>query len=143
MDLQALSDRQEIVELLYRYARGVDTRDWALWRTVFTEDAELDYSTTGGPVGGRDEVTSWLESSIGLLPMIHHVVSNFQIDLDGDRAKVRALFHCTAQLPGLDDLLVTGGYYDEELVRTPAGWKIHRLFEDNRWMQNPPPSGPA
>ena len=47
------------------------------------------------------------------------------------------MFHCTAQLPGLDDMLVTGGYYQEELVRTSDGWKIRRLVEDNRWMKMP------
>ena len=99
---------------------------------------------TQGPAGSRDEVVAWLEQSLSQLDWIHHVVSNFQIDLDGDRAAVRAMFHCTAQLPGVADALVTGGYYDEEFVRTRDGWKIRRLFEDNRWMQGPAaPGDPA
>ena len=53
------------------------------------------------------------------------------------------MFYCTVGLPGFEDMLVTGGYYDEEFVRTPAGWKIQRLFEDNRWMTSPRPVPPA
>jgi SnoaL-like domain len=53
MDLQGLHDRLEIHELLARYARGVDSRDWDLWKTVFTPDAVLDYSSVGIPVGSR------------------------------------------------------------------------------------------
>lgn len=39
----------------------------------------------------------WLEESLSALDWIHYVVANFQIDLDDDRATVRATFHCTAQ----------------------------------------------
>ena len=31
-------DRQDISELLVRYATGIDRRDWPLFRTVFTDD---------------------------------------------------------------------------------------------------------
>jgi hypothetical protein len=55
----------------------------------------------------------------------------------------RAMFHVLGTATGLDDILVTGGYHDEELVRTSGGWKIQRLFEDNRWMKEPRPSGPT
>ena len=137
-DLQSVRDELDIQRVIHDYAWACDNGDWALLKSIFTDDAELDYSTTGGPAGPRDEVVAWLEASLTQLRMIHHVVSNFQIDLDGDHAKVRAMFHCTADIPGMDDMLVTGGYYDEEFVRTPGGWKIRRLFEDNRWMQNPP-----
>ena len=37
---------------LYDYAWGCDEGDWALLRSLFSEDAELDYSSTGGPAGG-------------------------------------------------------------------------------------------
>ena len=136
-DLRSVRDELDIQRVIHDYAWACDNADWVLLKSIFTDDAELDYSTTGGPAGPRDEVVAWLEASLSQVPVIHHVVSNFQIDLDGDRADVRAMFHCSAKFDGIEDMLVTGGYYDEELVRTADGWKIRRLFEDNRWMKNP------
>jgi 3-phenylpropionate/cinnamic acid dioxygenase small subunit len=37
MDVQQVSDHLEITALLHRYARAVDTKDWPLWRSVFTD----------------------------------------------------------------------------------------------------------
>ena len=51
MDAQAVQDKLEIHELMARYARGVDTKDWELWKSVFTPDALVDYSSAGAPVG--------------------------------------------------------------------------------------------
>jgi ketosteroid isomerase-like protein len=136
-DLRSVRDELDIQRVIHDYAWACDNGDWQMLKSIFTEDAELDYSTTGGPSGSRDEVVAWLEESLTQLPWIHHVVSNFQIDIDGDRANVRAMFHCSAQFHGVDDLMVTGGYYDEEFVRMADGWKIQRLFEDNRWMKMP------
>lgn len=133
-DLQSVRDELDIQRVISDYAWACDNRDWVLLKSVFTDDAYLDYSSTEGPAGSRDEVVAWLEQSLGQV-LIQHVVSNFQIDLDGDRANVRAMFYTSVDLPDLDELLVTGGYYDEEFVRTSDGWKIQRLFEDNRWMR--------
>jgi 3-phenylpropionate/cinnamic acid dioxygenase small subunit len=140
-DLHSVRDELDIQRVLTDYAYGCDNRDWALLKSVFTEDAYLDYTSTQGPAGSRDEVVAWLEQSLSQV-MIQHVVSNFQIDLDGDRAKVRAMFYTAVRLPGQDEMLLTGGYYDEELARTVDGWKIQRLYEDNRWMSTPVPNAP-
>ena len=125
-DLQSVRDELDIQRVVHDYAWACDNADWALLASVFTEDAELDYSTTGGPKGSRDEVVAWLEESLSQVEMIHHVVSNFQIDLDGDRADVRAMFHCSVRVPGMDGLIVTGGYYRQEHVRTAEGWRMRR-----------------
>jgi 3-phenylpropionate/cinnamic acid dioxygenase small subunit len=37
-----VSDEAEIARLLYRYARAVETKDWELYRSVFTQDAVID-----------------------------------------------------------------------------------------------------
>jgi ketosteroid isomerase-like protein len=140
-ELQSVRDELDIQRVIHDYAWACDNGDWGLLKSVFTDDAYLDYSSTQGPAGTRDEVVAWLEQSLSQVAFIHHIVSNFQIELGGDRADVRALFHCSVRLPGVDDMLVTGGYYQEELVRTVDGWKIHRLVEDNRWMQGPVPRG--
>lgn len=143
MDLQAVHDKLEIHEVLARYARGVDSRDWALWKTVFTPEATLDYSSAGAVVGTRDEAADWLEQNLALLPMTQHFISNIEVDLDGDRAKVRAMFYNPMQLPGVDGLSYCGGYYHHDMVRAADGWKSERLVEENVWFVNPlaaPPS---
>jgi 3-phenylpropionate/cinnamic acid dioxygenase small subunit len=138
VDLQALHDKIEIQELLARYARGVDSKDWELWKSVFTPDATVDYSSAGAAVGSRDEVAAWLEQGLSVVPMTQHFISNVEVDLDGDRAKVRAMFYNPMQLPGMADLSYCGGYYHHDVVRTPGGWKSERLVEENVWFVNRP-----
>lgn len=136
-DLQAVADKLEIHELLARYARGVDDRDWELYRSVFTDDATIDYSSAGAIAGSRDEVVAWFEQNFGVIPWTQHYITNVEIDLDGDAARVRAMFYNPMQLPGMAEPSFCGGFYHHELVRTPDGWKSRHLREENRWFLNP------
>jgi 3-phenylpropionate/cinnamic acid dioxygenase small subunit len=138
MDAQAAQDTLEIHQLLARYARGVDTKDWELWKGVFTPDATVDYSSAGGPVGDPSEVAAWLERGLQIVPMTQHFISNIEVDLDADRATVRAMFYNPMQLPGLADMSFCGGSYHHEVVRTEEGWKSERLVEENVWFVNRP-----
>lgn len=140
MDLQQVVDKLEIQELFARYARGVDTHQWDVLRAVFTDDAVLDYSSAGGPIGSADEVCAWIQAGISQLPWTQHIVTNIEIELDGDAAHARVMFHNPMRLPFLDSESACGGYYHHDLVRTPAGWKSRHLVEENRWFVNPPPS---
>ena len=69
MDLQRISDELEITALLNRYARAVDTKDWDLYRSVFTDDAHMDYSPAGAIAGSRQQVADWLAQGIAAIPM--------------------------------------------------------------------------
>jgi hypothetical protein len=126
---------------LVDYAWACDSGDWELLRSVFTDSARLDYSSTGGPAAGRDEVVSWLKESLSQLTFIQHVVSNFRIEVSGDQAAGRAMFLTSFRLPGADGVLLTGGYYDLDLVRTSDGWKVQSLVEENKWMSPGPGAG--
>ncbi len=137
MDIQEISDRLEIQSLLAKYARAVDTQDWDLWRSLFTDDAVVDYSSAGAVAGPRDEVADWLEQALGALPMMQHFISNIEADISGDTAQVRAMFYNPMQLPGMDQLSFCGGYYHHTLIRTPAGWRSCALLEENAWFANP------
>ena len=139
-DVRSLPDELDVQRVLCDYAWACDNKDWDLLHSVFTTDAQLDYSSTRGPAGGREEVVGWLQRSLSQVPVIQHVVSNFQIDVSGDLATGRAMFLTSARIPGMEEMLVTGGYYDLAFRREPGGWKIERLVEDNRWM-NPAPPG--
>lgn len=115
------ADQLAIQRVKADYAYACDNADWALLASVFAEDATLDYTSVGGPVGGRDEVVGWLEQSLTPLTWIHHVVTGFQIDLDGNRATARSRFHCTSMAEGLTQPVISGGYYDETSARPAAG----------------------
>jgi hypothetical protein len=136
-DLSSATDLLSIHRVMYDYAWGCDSGDLELLRSLFTEDARLDYSQTrGGPVGGRDDAVSWLQNSLEQLAFIQHLISNFRIEVSGDRAAGRAMFHTSFCLAGKGDVMVTGGYYNLELVRTPDGWKVQSLIEEVRWVSS-------
>ena len=67
-----MSEEAEIAALLYRYARAVDSKDWELYRSVFTADAHIDYSSAGAAVGSGDEVDDWLAAGFGVIPWSMH-----------------------------------------------------------------------
>lgn len=41
-------DRFAVLEVIQRYARACDSREFALFDETFTADAELDYRSSGG-----------------------------------------------------------------------------------------------
>ncbi|OCB16212.1 hypothetical protein A5717_05290 [Mycolicibacterium porcinum] len=134
-----MSEHSDISALLYRYARAVDSKDWELYRSVFTEDAQIDYSSAGAIVGTRDEVVDWFAANFGVIPWSMHYITNIEVlDTDGDTATVRAMFYNPMQLPGMAEMSACGGYYHHELVRTPDGWRSRSLREENLWFTNPP-----
>ena len=64
MDLAELSDRAEINDALIRYTIAIDTGEFDRLDTVFTPDAQIDYSESGGTVGGFAEVKPWLAENL-------------------------------------------------------------------------------
>jgi hypothetical protein len=139
-----VSDETEIARLLYVYARAVDTKDWELYRSVFTDDAFIDYSSATNVVGTRDEVVDWFVANFGAIPWTMHYITNIETDIetntDGDTAIVRAMFYNPMQLPGMAEMSSCGGYYHHELVRTPGGWRSRYLREESVWFANRPGS---
>jgi hypothetical protein len=138
VELQRVADELEISALLNRYARAVDTKDWALYRSVFTEGAHIDYSSAGAIAGVRDEVADWLAQGFATIPWSMHYITNIESEIEGDTASVRAMFYNPMQLPGMSEPSSCGGYYHHELVRTGEGWRSRRLREDNVWFVNAP-----
>lgn len=57
----------------------------------------------------------------------HHMRTNHQIAMDGDRARVVSRGYAWNKLEGRDDLWETWGVYEHALVRTPLGWKVDAM----------------
>lgn len=142
MNIHHVDDHLQIQQVLARYARAVDTKDWGLYRSLFTADAQLDYSSAPfGLAGTRDEIIAWLSTNLAHLPMTMHYITNVEAEIRDDYATVHAQFYNPMRFPGFDDLSYCGGYYHHEMVRTVAGWRSRAMTEQNVWFVNPPVPG--
>lgn len=117
--------RQDLADLVVRYATGIDRRDWALLRSCFTDDCEADYGDIGQWKSG-DEITAWMRATHEPLGHTLHRISNPAVARDGDAVTVRS--YVDAIVLGPDNLrgAQAAGYYDDVVVRTEEGWKIAR-----------------
>jgi 3-phenylpropionate/cinnamic acid dioxygenase small subunit len=137
LSLEEVSDRIEIQDLLVRYTVAIDTKDWKLLDTCFAADAQLDYTSTGGIKGPYPEVRAWLEKALAAFPMTVHYISNSTVELKGNEASARTYVINPMGFPKQDGSLhifTVGGYYVDELVRTPEGWRIRERREDQAFL---------
>ena len=87
LSIQEISDRLEIQDLITNYCTVVDKKNWEGYRKIFLEDANVDYSGSGGLSGSVDEVLDYLDMSLGFqkelgfAPTTQHLVSNFELTL--------------------------------------------------------------
>jgi ketosteroid isomerase-like protein len=111
----AAEDRDEILQLMYRYNHAADSGDTEAYADTFTDDGVFDFR--GSEVTGRENLKGLMAGVSGT----RHVTANPVIEVDGDTATLRAyvlVFRGTT--------LSRVGDYDDELVRTPAGWRFSR-----------------
>jgi 3-phenylpropionate/cinnamic acid dioxygenase small subunit len=132
-----LSDRLAIQDLLTTYARAVDTKDWDLYESVFSPDALIDYTSSGGIRGSRAEVRAWVAKALELFTMTQHLVTNHHIVVNGDTATSHTDFFNPMGRPdgkGGLALFFVGGTYRDELKREDGGWVITERIEEMLWF---------
>ena len=119
------NDREQIGDVLIRYATAIDQKDWSLFKTCWAKDVVADYGQLGlfTDVDALTDVFSAAHDGMG---PTYHRMSNFVIDVEGDRASVRSYFHAVLMLfPGdTANWIDTVGHYDDVVVRTAEGWRI-------------------
>jgi 3-phenylpropionate/cinnamic acid dioxygenase small subunit len=121
------ADKAQIADVLIRYATGIDFKDWALFRTCWTDDVDADYGDVGRFSGG-DAITELMTQLHNGMGPTYHRLSNLAITVESDRATARSYVHAVLQaIPDDSASWVEAlGHYDDELVRTPQGWRIAR-----------------
>jgi 3-phenylpropionate/cinnamic acid dioxygenase small subunit len=121
------ADNEQIAEVLVRYATGIDSKDWPLLRSCWTDDIDVDYQQLGRftTADAFTDVMRQLHENMG---PTYHRMSNFVIAVDeaGDRANVRSYVHAVLMLQPDDSTnwVDALGHYDDVFVRTPDGWRI-------------------
>lgn len=122
--LADLLDRAAISDLVLNYASGIDRRDWALYRSIFTDQVHFDFSTWRGVCETRtaDDWVAEVKQTLACFDATQHNIVNHTIRLDGDQGTISA--HMVAMHYFDGQMQQLGGYYTHGVVRTESGWKI-------------------
>lgn len=131
--IQALIDRTDVTDTLYRYASCIDRRDSKGLRAVLADDLWAQYGNAEPMVGG-DNVVTWIDEYCQDCLWQHHLLSVYHVDVAGDRAEA-LVYHTSHQVFGSDPdtVHVLVGRYHNELRRGAAGWRITRLLFEVLW----------
>ena len=125
------SDRITIIENMNKYAIGIDTKDYELFRSIFLDDVEVtviyDPNWRGGEevkFNGKESWVKYVEESISQYRATQHMLGNPMISFDGKVAIVRTdlqASHYYIKDPEAKTTL--WGFYETHMVKN-ENWKI-------------------
>ncbi len=132
------TDFDAITRLRYEYAFGIDTRDFVLLRSIFTDQIRMDFSSYNGRPAASMSADVWVAGCAALfngLDATQHTMTNPVVDVaEGSRHATQRMSMQAAHF--LDDIEFTiGGWYQDSLVRTETGWRIEAVTLNVTWRR--------
>lgn len=133
--LDDLLAKQEIYEVICRYARGIDRLDMGMVRDCYHPDA-IDHHT--GFTGGIDDFIAWAEGALRQMDGTMHTLCNHLVELNGDTAVAETYAHTThwTQNPTkLSHNAVTGTRYIDRFEKRDGHWRIAERWATRSWIR--------
>ncbi len=133
-------DAEDIRSRLSLYGFAVDARRWDLFEHIFhPTDLSVRHADNaawtdfGRFVAGFDEVHLGFD-------LTRHSMTNFIVEVHGDEAHALTYGQWRLVKFGLPggDCWSSEGWYEDRLVRTPAGWRITRRQSWEVWGEGNP-----
>ncbi len=135
-----MDDFNEIARKRYEYALGIDTRDFDLLRSIFTDDITMDFEDYSGQPAQTLSADAWVAGVRVLftgLDATQHVMTNPIVDIDGESATCRMYMkaeHFLANDEGSFDYAI-GGYYTDRLRKDGDRWLIEAVTLKLFWQR--------
>lgn len=123
--VDVLVETEEIKKLKARYCRLLDTKAWADWRALFTDDFVSDTTPAGGKrVVGGDAFVSFVSRMLKPSRITVHMVHTPEIEITDPRAAtgIWALEDFVRFAPGVK--LRAYGHYTESYRKVDGSWRI-------------------
>jgi hypothetical protein len=119
-------DERAIAALLIAYGSAIDRRDWEKFRACFSDDCECDYGSFG-KFHGASAVTQYMKQAHADLGPTMHRITNIETWMHGAQAHARCYVDALLMPVNAGGPVHHGiGHYEDQLVRTGAGWRIAR-----------------
>lgn len=142
-EVQYLLDRLAIEDQVKKYAVIVDRKQFDRLGEVFTEDAWVDYTASGGQAGNFEETKAFLIQSMQMFSSTQHMMGNVVIDIaeDGKTAKGEVMLFNPLTMPteGGPYTFFCGVWYHDDWVKTEEGvWKMRKRVQENSYAYHRP-----
>jgi hypothetical protein len=144
--IQWLFDRTQISEAVSRYPVSVDSRDWKLFRSIFTDEIEifLGMATRSDRSLRKvkaDDFTKVVTGVIESFSVTQHFLTEYHVEVNGDEAVsmnyMQARHFAPRERPS-QPIWDVGGYYTYHLRRIGDQWKIPKYTLLLTWEINRP-----
>ena len=131
--IQRLADESDLMDLIHRYAFGLDHEDWELWRSVFADEVTMDMSDYQPEPPPRpvpaDLVVANARVMFAGFDRSQHFMGSHRFAIEADTATITAHMRAEHWLhtgQGSDRYTMFGTYFDDA-VRTDDGWKLVKV----------------
>lgn len=133
-------DKAEIIEALNLYAFALNSHQFELFDRVFTDDVRAEFGPAGAVWSGLANLKrTFLEFHDTLTNHMHQMMGHV-VHVNGDKANSFTYGNWLLVREGAEggSSWLGSGWYDDELVRTPNGWRIRdRIAKLVSWNGNP------
>ncbi len=131
------ADVLAIRDLAIAYGFAVDDRDWGRWKSLFTSDARIDYSRSGGITGALEQVAAWLPDAMSVFTWSLHSILTHEIRFTGPgtaTGRVHLFNRNGIEWAGTPELCDIGGVYLDGYQRVGDHWRFTSRVESIRYI---------
>ena len=144
--LRELYDREQVRDVVNRYATSLDTQDREAFRSCFTDRIKIGpFPTLYRKVPTDVSVDDWMDQALtdaAGFERCQHFATNHQIQLHGEQATCKAYVLAQHYMPNSwgEPFATLGGWWTFRMVRTDDGWRIesydvyHQWKSGNSWV---------
>jgi hypothetical protein len=116
-------ERLDILELLGKYAWGIDHHDDDLLLQAFTDDPRVRYGTTN--LRGHEQLLRWVHDYHAMHDSTQHFIAGQWITPREEDVLCRSYYIVTFTMKDSEgDVFQAGGSYTDRVVKTRLGWRI-------------------
>ncbi len=117
-----------VEQTIIRMVNAIDRKEWSVVREQFTDTVLVDYSSLNGAAGAEVPSAVLVGGWQSLLASVstHHMVSNFEVSVDGSKASSECHVYACHTVPDLEGWDCYGRYL-HTLEQIQEQWKITRM----------------
>jgi len=138
-----LMDRARISDLLFSFARAIDSKDADAYVANFADNGVVEIPDPNSATGemiviSRDRMRETLTKGVFGFTATHHLSANHQIEIDGDTATSRSYLQAVHVGESPFDHWDAGGWYDCSYRRVDGQWKFVHVRLTAVWLRGEP-----